>query len=227
MPLLAGLAHGGLPGGGAVLAGQEALSQPVVTSALGRMLWRLHGGERLGVPEMPQLRLPPATDTSGAYRSAGDFGSIGSEYEPQVRLLEAPKGPIGVSGVTAPDYAGQIKRGATNLDIGPRQIEAPGNPMGSSARGPVVPDIIGASSRGKGGGQYLLPAPEHGTPPVNVLPRGPAGAGHAAGPSGPVPALSTETPRPAPGVRGGRLMDILQSFRDRQFPEDPQPLVKK
>ncbi len=82
-----------------------------------------------------------------------------------------------VSGVTAPDYAGQIKRGATNMDIGPRQIEAPANPMGSSARGPVVPDIVGASSRGKGGGQYLLPAPEHGTPPVNVLPRGPAGAG--------------------------------------------------
>lgn len=176
----------------------------------------------------PGLRLlGPATDTSGAYRAAGDFGSIGSDYEPQVRLLEAPKGPIGVSGVTAPDYAGQIKRGATNMDIGPRQIEAPANPMGSSARGPIVPDIIGASSRGKGGGQYLLPAPEHGTPPVNVLPRGPAGAEHAAGSSGPVPITSTETPRPAPGVRGGRLMDILQSFRDRQFPEDAQPLVKK
>lgn len=60
LPLIAGLTHGGLPGGGAVLAAQEALSKPAITSAMGRALWRLHGGERLGVPEMPQgpLRRP-------------------------------------------------------------------------------------------------------------------------------------------------------------------------
>ncbi len=219
--------HQGGPGF-AFTEGSQGRSLPLLRKAF-ENVDVIAGKNDLGSLPRPGPRLlGPATDTSGPVPAlARDASAIGAE-NPRARLmLEAPKGPIGVSGVTAPDYAGQIRRGATNLDIGPRQIEAPATPVGSSARGPVVPDVIGASSRGKGGGQYLLPAPESGIPPVNVLPRGPASAGHAAGPGGPVPITSTETPRPAPGVLGGRLMDILQSFRDRQFPEDTQPLRKK
>lgn len=218
----------GIGGGLPFVEGAQGRSLPLMRSAF-KGIDENAGKNAIGMLPGPGLRLlGPVTDTSGPVPAlARDASAVGAE-NPRARLmLEAPKGKIGVSGVTAPDYAGQIKRGATQMDIGPRQIEAPERPFGSSANGPSIPDIIGASSRGKGGGQYLLPAPESGIPPVRILPRGPAGAEHAVGSSGPVPLTSTETPRPAPGVRGGRLMDILQSFRDRQFPEDPQPLMKK
>jgi hypothetical protein len=150
--------------------GSEGRSIPMLRRAFNAVPSE-EGANALGELPRPGPRLlNAATDTSGPVPAAArDFSSVGSEFEPKIRLLPAATSPVGVSGT-------------------------------------IVPDIIGRSSRGAGGPRGLLPAPAAGQPPVNVLPRGPG----AIGPTGSVPVQSTETPLPAPGVLGGRLLDYLK-----------------
>ncbi len=198
IPAIAATIHGGPLAGAATLAGQEALTSPTVKMGIARGLWRGVGGERLSAPDMPMAQIAAPVDASGSLPQAvADFRSAGAPNPlPQPKLLPAATSPIGVSGTIAPDISGNARRAARRMNAGPRQLPAAMSGIGVS--GTPVPDIIARGRRGTG--QGLLPPPAPGQPPLNILPRGPAGAEPAIGPAGTVPLRSTEAPIPLPPI---------------------------
>lgn len=107
------------------------------------------------------------------------------------KALPAASSGIGVSGTTVPDIMG-------------RPATPPGPTVSEAANGMPV---YGTQPHGGGRAPQLpmLPAPVPGMPPINIMPTRPP---NATGPAGSTPVLSTETPMPMPGQRGGRLLDI-------------------
>lgn len=207
VPVVNRLALGDNGGSGLSFAeGSQGRSLPLLRKAF-NAVGETEGANELGSLPRPGPRLlGTAADTSGAYRSAGDFGSIGSEYQPQIKLLPPASSQIGHSTVTVPDYAGQIKTGANRLNAGPKQLPAASSGIGVS--GTTVPDIISGSSRGKGGPMGLIEAPKPGEPPINLTP-GPRP--DAVGPAGSGTLQQVTNPRQGTGriIRGGRLIDLL------------------
>lgn len=190
--------------------GSEGRSLPLLRRAFNASD-ETEGANELGSLPRPGPRLLESGDTSGAISPLRrDAMAVGSEFYPKIKLLGPASRPMG-SGVTAPDFAGEAKAGVNRMNAGPKQLPAATSPIGVS--GTIVPDIIGTSSRGKGGPIGLLPAPEPGRAPVNILPRGPG----AIGPTGTVPEFSYENPIPLGGIKGGRLLDYLK--RGPRLPE--------
>ena len=161
------------------------------------------GANELGSLPRPGPRsLMAATDTSGPIPAAArDFSSVGSDFGvPRIKLLPAASSPVGVSGTIVPDLAGDIRRGANAMNTGPLQLP-PAQFEGRLTQPPVR----------RGGTTRLLPAPEPGQPPVNVLPTGPGAIGPAANPN----AYGPDVPREAGGELGGRLLDVLRLRREQ------------
>lgn len=88
---------------------------------------------------------------------------------PLNRRLAAPTGPVGVSGVTVPDVAGQVTTNANKIAAGPRMLPAPTLPVGVSgttmpdARGQII-DLVNQETSG----QRMLPPATPGGPARNV-----------------------------------------------------------
>ncbi|MDE2099621.1 MAG: hypothetical protein KGL39_20380 [Patescibacteria group bacterium] len=144
--------RGGLAGAAEALGAQEMLASPSVKMALARGLWRGAGGERLGVPSMPEA---PAFQPRG--------------------LLSAPN-PENRAADIFNDVLNRARYGET-------------------------PNMGGRT------GPRLLPAPEPGQPPVNILPAGPGGSPRplpAAG-SGNQGLVNLEAPQSGLHVREGAL----------------------
>lgn len=140
-------------------------------------------------------------DASGPVRSIipPHFGSTST------RLLEAPKGQIGVSGVTA---HGIDALAARRMAAGPSQLTAPTSGIGVS--GNLMPNETEPLTRRMTGGPPLLPAPEPGQPPLNLIQGNPSliSPGESAN-------INTTSPITAGGIRGGRMLDILKSMREK------------
>jgi hypothetical protein len=200
--LLPGKATGS---GIAFAEGSEGRSLPLLRRAF-NAVDETQGANELGSLPRPGPRLlGPATDTSGPVPAlARDVSAVGAT-NPRARLMLPPSSsPIGISAVTAPDYAGQIRTGANRLNAGPRQLPAASSPIGVS--GTTVPDVVSTSSRGKGGPIGLLPAPQPGIAPVNLTPEP---RPDVVGPAGSQTLQQIVNPRIGKGILGGRLLDFL------------------
>jgi hypothetical protein len=154
---------------------------------------------------------------------------------PGPRTLAAPadtSGPL-PAGVADFRSAGQAPRGPLLL---------PPASSGIGVSGTIVPDILGKVPLRGAGAQALLPAPEPGESPMNVLPTGPLnteavtrtryipskgvidvkgkpvevgpGLHETLGPA--APPVPPVTPLPREGTRGGRLLDILKDYKPRE-----------
>lgn len=158
------------------------------------------------------FRMPAGPDSSGPVPQfvPPNMGSTST------RLLPAASSPVGVSGVIAPDMAGQIQEGVKQFDAGPRQLPAATSSVGVS--GTIAPDYTGQAIQGTKqftGGPPQIAAPEPGQPPLNVLPTGPG----SVGPAGTVPLRSTE--------RGIRMpsKSIAQTLGRAIIDVTPEPSV--
>ena len=212
---LKGFARSMLPGkGGAGIAyaeGSEGRSLPLLQRAF-KAVPEAEGANELGMLPRPGPRaLMPPPDISGPRIMAPQPG-----FEQRVqgqRLLPPASSPIGVSGVVAPDMAGNIQQGMRQFASGPRQLTAPTTPIGVS--GTSVPDYTGQAIQGTKrftGGPPQIEGPVPGVPPINILPTGPG----AIGPAGTVPVRSTEQGIRLRGILGGRLLNIPKPWLPKE-----------